>query len=73
MATSQPLISYDSFKGDFTTSKLLGRLSDRILDQYDARVTAKAMNSRGGTTKEAPSLPYDSVVAMDQLLMQFER
>jgi hypothetical protein len=72
MATSQPLITYDSFKGDFTTSKLLGRLSDRILDQYDARVSAKALNPRG-VTKEAPSLPYDSVVAMDQLLMQFER
>ena len=45
---------------------------DRILDQYDARVSAKALTSRG-TGKEAPSLPYDSVVAMDQLLMQFER
>ncbi len=71
MATSQPLVTVESFKGDFTTSKLLSRLSDRILDQYDARVAAKG-NARA-YTKQAPTLPYDSIVAMDQLLMQFER
>lgn len=72
MATIQPLVSLETFKGDFTTSKLLSRLSDRILDQYEARVAAKGTNART-STKQAPSLPYDSIVAMDQLLMQFER
>lgn len=72
MAASQPLVTVESFKGDFTTSKLLSRLSDRILDQYDARVASKGSNARTNT-KQAPTLPYDSIVAMDQLLMQFER
>lgn len=72
MAATQPLVTVETFKGDFTTSKLLSRLSDRILDQYDARVAAKGATARN-YSKQAPALPYDSVVAMDQLLMQFER
>ena len=72
MAATQPLVTVESFKGDFTTSKLLSRLSDRILDQYDARVAAKGANART-VTKQAPTLPYDSIVAMDQLVMQFDR
>lgn len=72
MAAPQPLIAIESFKGDFTTSKLLSRLSDRILEQYDTRVAAKGANARN-FSKQAPALPYDSIVAMDQLLMQFER
>lgn len=72
MAASQPLVTVESFKGDFTTDKLLSRLSDRILDQYEARVAVKGANTRN-FSKQAPTLPYDSIVAMDQLLIQFDR
>lgn len=67
-AIQQPLITPDSFKGEFTTAKLLNRLSERILDQHEARVANS--NAR---TKQQQILPYDSLVSMDQLLMQFER
>ena len=69
--TQQPLVTLDTFKGDFQTSKLLSRLSDRIIEQHEARVAAGS-NTRTAA-KQPQGLPYDSQVSMDQLLMHFER
>lgn len=73
-ATQQALITPDSFKGDFTTAKLVSLLSDRILNQHEARVAANlASNARAGGKQKGQILPHDSLVSIDQLLMQFER
>ena len=70
-ATQHPLVTLDTFKGDFQTSKLLSRLSDRIIEQHEARVAASS-NTRTAA-KQPQGLPYESQVSMDQLLMHFER
>lgn len=72
-AVQQPLITVEVFKADFTTAKLLGRLSERILDQHEARVTAALAASAKSGAKQLQSLSYDSLVSVDQLLMHFER
>lgn len=72
-AAQQPLITVDGFKGDFTTAKLLGRLSERILDQHEARMTAAIAATAKSGAKQTQILSYDSLVSVDQLLMHFER
>ena len=64
-------MTLDTFKGDFQTSKLLSRLSDRLIEQHEARVAASS-NARTAA-KQPQGLPYESQVSMDQLLMHFER
>ena len=72
MTTSQqPLFTLETFKGDFQVDRLISRLSDKILDQHDARV-----QSTIGTRVQARArntLPNDTIITLDQLLMQFER
>ena len=67
----QPLVTLDVFKGDFRVAKLISKLSDQILDQHEARIARTAATRQ--TNQKRDALPFESLVAVDQLHLCFER